>query len=32
MAHKGQGIEIFSGWQGGIGEEDFLRQLVGAQV
>ena len=28
MARKGQGIEILSGWQGGIGGEDFIRQLV----
>jgi putative transposase len=28
MARKGQGIEILSGWQGGVGGEDFLRQLV----
>ncbi len=28
MARKGEGVEIFSGWQGGIGGEDFLRQLV----
>jgi hypothetical protein len=28
MARKGQGIEILSGWQGGIGGDDFLRQLV----
>ena len=28
MARKGQGIEILTGWQGGIGGEDFVRQLV----
>ena len=28
MARKGQGIEILSGWQEGIGGEDFLRGLV----
>ena len=28
MARKGQGIEILTGWQGGVGGEDFLRQLV----
>ena len=28
MARKGQGIGILSGWQGGVGGEDFLRQLV----
>ena len=28
MARKGQGIEILSGWQGGVGGEDFIRQLV----
>lgn len=28
MARKGQGIEILTGWQGGIGGEDFLRELV----
>src|ERR1017187_10703885 len=28
MARKGQGIEILSGWQGGVGGEDFVRQLV----
>jgi transposase-like protein len=28
MARKGQGIEILAGWQAGIGEEDFLRDLV----
>jgi hypothetical protein len=26
MARKGQGIEILSGWQEGIGGEDFLRE------
>jgi transposase-like protein len=28
MARKGQGIEILTGWQAGIGGEDFLRELV----
>jgi transposase-like protein len=28
MAHKGQGIEILSGWQEGLGGEDFIRELV----
>ena len=28
MARKGQGIEIVSGWQAGLGGEDFLRGLV----
>ena len=28
MARKGQGIEILSGWQEGLGGEDFLRELV----
>ena len=28
MARKGQGIEILSGWQGAVGGEDFLRELV----
>src|ERR1035437_3865361 len=28
MARKGQSIEILSGWQEGLGEEDFLRELV----
>jgi transposase-like protein len=28
MAGKGQGIEILTGWQAGIGGEDFLRELV----
>jgi len=28
MARKGQGIEIVSGWQVGLGGEDFLRGLV----
>ena len=28
MARKGQGIEILTGWQAGIGGEDFLRKLV----
>jgi transposase-like protein len=28
MARKGQSIEILAGWQGGIGGEDFVRQLV----
>jgi|SRR5450631_2170900 putative transposase len=28
MARKGQGIEILEGWQAGIGEQDFLRELV----
>ena len=28
MARKGQGIEILTGWQGEVGREDFLRQLV----
>lgn len=28
MARKGQGIEILTGWQEGIGGEDFLRELV----
>ena len=28
MARKGQGIEIVSGWQEGLGGEDFLRDLV----
>ena len=28
MARKGQGSEILSGWQEGIGGEDFLRELV----
>jgi transposase-like protein len=28
MARKGQGIEIMTGWQEGIGGEDFLRELV----
>ena len=28
MARKGEGIEILTGWQGGVGGEDFLRQLV----
>ena len=28
MARKGQSIEILSGWQEGLGGEDFLRELV----
>jgi putative transposase len=28
MARKGQGIEILSGWQEGVGGEDFIRALV----
>ena len=28
MARKGQGIGILTGWQAGIGGEDFLRDLV----
>ena len=28
MARKGQGIEILTGWQAGVGGEDFLRELV----
>jgi transposase-like protein len=28
MARKGQSIEILSGWQEGLGGEDFLRDLV----
>jgi len=28
LARKGLGIEILSGWQGGLGGEDFLRELV----
>ena len=28
MARKGQGIEILTGWQEGIGGEDFVRELV----
>jgi transposase-like protein len=28
MARKGQGIEILTGWQEGLGGEDFLRDLV----
>ena len=28
MARKGQGIEILTGRQGGVGGEDFLRELV----
>src|ERR1039457_353608 len=28
MARKGQGIEILTGWQGRVGGEAFLRQLV----
>jgi len=28
MARKGQGIGILTGWQAGIGGEDFLRELV----
>jgi transposase-like protein len=32
MARKGQGIEILTGWQGGIGGEDFVRQLVERSV
>jgi len=28
MARKGQSIEILTGWQAGIGGEDFLRELV----
>src|SRR5512146_3570153 len=28
MARKGQGSEILQDWQGGIGGEDFLRDMV----
>ena len=28
MARKGEGIGIVEGWQGGLGGEDFLRELV----
>jgi transposase-like protein len=28
MARNGQGIEILSGWQEGLGGEDFIRELV----
>jgi transposase-like protein len=32
MARKGQGIQILSGWQGGIGGKNFLRQLLQREV
>jgi transposase-like protein len=32
MARKQQSSEILSGWQGGIGGEDFIRQLVESTV
>jgi len=28
MARKGEGIGIVEEWQGGLGGEDFLRELV----